>query len=102
MKLLAQYSVSQPKSRSVFIYRQTKDWVVRLGEPTTKSEGVDSCSANCGNSIRVVSHIGFQPSGVIRSSADVAGLRSPATVEVVESTYYPVATMSPSDQTEFE
>ena len=41
--------------------------------------------------------MGFQPSGLIRSSADVAALRSPATVEVVESTDHPAATMSPGD-----
>ena len=56
-KLHVQYSASQAKLRSVFIYRQTQ--VIRLGEPTTKSEGATSCSTNNEHSIQVVSHIGF-------------------------------------------
>ena len=58
-----------------------------------KSEGfwvsVASCSANRSNS-----HAGVQPPGVIRSSAYVAALRPPATVEVVESTNHSIATTS--------
>ena len=74
--------------------------MVRFGEPTTaKSEGADSCSANRGNSIWLASHTGFQLSGVIRSSADVAALKPPATVQVVESTDHPVPTMSTTDPT---